>query len=141
MIVNPSKFQVIVLSKSKQSIDTTFVIEGHQIKSSDCVKLLGISIDDKLSFDKHVSKLCKKLSKKLSINSFIYSNLNYCPLVWHFMSASNTKKVERIHERALRFLYGNVCNTSYEGLLRLSGKTSMFVSRIKCLCTEIYKNH
>ena len=156
MIVNPSKFQAIVLSKSKKSIDTTFVIEGHQIKSSDCVKLLGISIDDKLMFDKHISKLCKKaggqlnqlcrfknhlssLSKKLSINSFIFSNFNYCPLVWHFMSASNTKKVEKIHERLLRFLYGNIFNTSYEGLLQLSGKTSMFVSRLKCLCTEIYK--
>ena len=51
------------------------------------------------------------------------------------------QKVERIQEWALGFLYGNICNTSYESLLHLSGKTSMFVSRLKCLCTEIYKIH
>ena len=54
MIVNPDKFQAIVLSKSKQSINTQFKIEGHQINSSNTVKLLGVLIDDTLSFDNHV---------------------------------------------------------------------------------------
>lgn len=156
MIVNPSKFQAIVLSKSKKSVDTIFEIDQYQIKSSEYVKLLGITIDDKLTFDEHVSKLCKRaggqlnqlyrfknylspLAKKLSINSFINSNFNYCPLVWNFMSASNSKKVEKVQERALRFLHDILADTPYEDLLVLSGKTNMFVSRLKCLCTEIYK--
>jgi predicted nuclease of predicted toxin-antitoxin system len=32
------------------------------------------------------------------------SNLNVCPLVWHFCGEVNTKKVEKIQERALRFI-------------------------------------
>ena len=39
--------------------------DGHKIKNSNVVKLLGISIDYELKFTKHVSKLCKKASQKL----------------------------------------------------------------------------
>ena len=98
MIVNPSKFQGIVLSKSKKTIKTTFNIKDRQIESEDYVKLLGITVDDKLNFSKHISKLCNKASGQLnqlfrlkrylspscrilSINSYINSNFNYCPLV------------------------------------------------------------
>ena len=33
------------------------------------------------------------------------SNVNFCPLPWHFCSESNTNKIEKIQERALRFIY------------------------------------
>ena len=29
------------------------------------------------------------------LNSFIYSNFNYCPLVWHFSSCKSTAKIEK----------------------------------------------
>ena len=35
----------------------------------------------------------------------MYSNFNYCPLVWHFSSAKSLHKVERTQECALRFQY------------------------------------
>ena len=35
------------------------------------------------------------------------SNFNYCPLVWHFCGEGNTKKLEKIQERALRFIYND----------------------------------
>jgi hypothetical protein len=38
--------------------------------------------------------------------SFILSNLNYCSITWHFCSEKNTLKMEKIQERALRFVYG-----------------------------------
>ena len=45
--------------------------------------------------------------KLILINIFVYSNFNYCPLVWHFCSAKLVKKIEKIQERALRILYNN----------------------------------
>jgi hypothetical protein len=57
------------------------------------------------------------LVNKLTIYySFILSNFNYCPLVWHFCGGNNTKKLEYIQERALRFIY-NDQNSDYDQLL------------------------
>jgi hypothetical protein len=47
--------------------------------------------------------------------TFILSNFNYCPVTWHFCSEKNTKKIEKIQERALRFIYEDYENT-YENL-------------------------
>ena len=71
------------------------------ISESCYAKLLGITVDKKLSFRKHVEDLCKKANQKLHalarlstyidsikleilMNSFIKSQLNHYPLVWMF---------------------------------------------------------
>ena len=48
------------------------------------------------------------------------------------------KKIEKIHERALRFLY-NDPNSSYDDLLSKAGKCKMKISRLRTLYIEIYK--
>ena len=35
------------------------------------------------------------------------SNFNYCPIVWHFCGETNTRKIEKIQVRALRFILRN----------------------------------
>ena len=59
---NPDKFHLI-LSETRNDI---FVeIQQFKIVNCDHQKLLGIKIDNKLSFDKHVGDLCSKASQKL----------------------------------------------------------------------------
>jgi hypothetical protein len=43
----------------------------------------------------------------------------YCPLTWHFCTEQNSNKIEKIQERALRFIY-NDSDSSYETLLQNS---------------------
>ena len=75
---------------------------------------------------------------EILINSFIYSNFNYCPLVWHFSSCKSTAKIEKIHKRCLRMILND--NTSdYQTLLEKSKKTSMEIKRLRNLATEIFK--
>ena len=74
------------------------------------LKLLGIGIGNNLSFKKHISTLCNKASNQLNVirriqkfmgfkekevllNSFVYSNFNYCSLVWHFCSYKSLYKI------------------------------------------------
>ena len=76
--------------------------------------------------------------KKTLINSYFYSNFNYCPLVWMFSSAKSLNKVESLQKRALRFLYEDYVS-SYEELLQKAGKETMKVNRLRSLCIEIYK--
>ena len=54
-------------------------IEGEIIKGNASVKLLGVHIDNKLDFNDHVSKLCKKATLKLYALS----------RVAHYMSTDN----------------------------------------------------
>ena len=66
------------------------------------------------------------------------SNFNYCPVVWYFCGESNTKKMERIQERTLRFIYEDF-NSDYDTLLLKSGLPSLKIRRLRMMATEIFK--
>ena len=72
------------------------------------------------------------------MNSFVYSNLNYGPLLWHFATCKEIKKVEKVPERSLKFIM-NDCDKAHFQLLDISKKPSMVVKRLKILITEIFK--
>lgn len=155
MKANPEKFQAIAVGKKTKDKNLKFKLEGNEIECEDNVKLLGVTIDFKLNFNEHVSIICKKASKQLNVlkrigkhltklgkltiyYSFIMSNFNYCPLVWHFCGEVNTKKIEKIQERALRFIYEDH-SASYEDLLCKSKLPSLKVRRMRSLAIEVFK--
>ena len=53
MMVNPGKFQYMLLGKHKP---LKIEIEGFQLESAKSVKLLEITIDHNLTFDVHLSQ-------------------------------------------------------------------------------------
>ena len=157
MIVNPDKFKAIVLTKARQDTSGTSInLRDHCITSEESVSLLGITIDCRLSFDKHVSTLCRKAASQLSalkrlrsfienektrrilVQAFVLSNFNYCPLVWYFTTTNQLQKVEKIQQRALRFITNDYVS-NYETLLRDTEMTTMRVRQMQNLCIEIYK--
>ena len=107
MIGNPGKLKSIVIHKNSQtSKPKQFLIGNNVVEVASSVKLLGIYIDDQLSFNLHISNICRSVLKQLSalvtlkcflsfeesqvlINSFILSNFNYCPLIWSISSAKS----------------------------------------------------
>ena len=53
----------------KRGSDNTNIelkIGTEKIKSTLSVKLLGVHIDDKLSFNRHINKLCKSVGNQLN---------------------------------------------------------------------------
>ena len=122
MIVNPEKFKAILFTKSKENTaGYPIMLRGHEIESEDLVTLLGVTTDYKLSFENHIQELCQRASAQLNalkrlgyfmetkarktmVQSFILANFNYCPLVWYFTSAKQIDKIEKIQERALRYI-------------------------------------
>ena len=60
MKVNPGKYHILLSTKCPTDVH----LEGACIMSSSYEKLLGITIDSDLKFDKHISDLSNKVSKK-----------------------------------------------------------------------------
>ena len=92
----------MLVSKRKNALpeDLTVCINDVDIKPKNSVKILGISLDNKLNFGNHISSICKSASYllnalfrlkhflgfkegKILIEKLIYSNFNSCPLIWH----------------------------------------------------------
>ena len=151
MIVNPRKFQSNIIDKKKQDhTKETFEIGDKVIEASPSVKLLGVQINDKLNFNLHSTNTCRSAAnqlnalirlkqflsfeaKKVLVNSYFYSNFNYCPLVSMFFSLKSVNKIESLQKRALRYLYSDY-ESPYDTLLAKSSKVTMKASRLRSLC-------
>ncbi len=156
MIVNPDKFQAIILNRNSAVQDKyTLNFDNNEIQTSDEVTLLGLEIDNKLNFGKHIHQIIKGAggqlnflirnrtflnydAKKVVIESFILANFNYCPLVWHFCSPEAMRQMERVQERAFRFLLCDY-DSDYDQLLTKLNKPSLEIRRLRLLATEIFK--
>ena len=66
IIVNADKFQAIILNKKEGEAKYKLTIDNNDIESTKSVKELGITIDDRLRFDKHISNLCSKAAMQLN---------------------------------------------------------------------------
>ena len=65
-------------------------------------------------------------------------HLTYCQLVWHFCKSSDSRKVERVQERALRAVYRNRID-SYENLLERAQLPTLLNRRLQDIAMLMYK--
>ena len=65
MAANPGKFQIIFRGSKIDNSKITFAIENKQIKCKREVKLLGITIDEKLTFTRHIDNICSLANNRL----------------------------------------------------------------------------
>ena len=158
MPVNPDKFQSMIINRHGRNEGTNqhqLKFNEYEITSGNSVNLLGLEIDDKLSFENHTNSLIKKAggqlnyliskkhcleqdARKVLIESFIMANFNYCPLVWMFCNSKLIKKQECIQKRALRFLYDDY-ESDYEHLLAREDKPTIQLRKLRFLAIEIFK--
>ena len=135
--------------------DKCHLLINENITGSSSVKLLGITIDNKLNFNEHITKIYKKASQtlhslariakymdsqKLRIitKAFIVSQFNYCPLIWMFHSRVLNNKINRLHERAPRIVYKN-SHLTFEELLLQDKSFSIHHRNLQRLATEMFK--
>ena len=88
-----------------------------------------------------IFRLKKHTSQKeleVVLNSFIYSNFNYCPLVWHFSTNKSIEKIDNIHKCYLKLIL-NDYKSDYKTLLDKSDKEYVKIRRIKTLAIEIFQ--
>ena len=58
MIVNEKKYQALILGKTEHNF--SFAVNNS-------INIFGMTIDSRLSFDNHVSVICKKINKQFNV--------------------------------------------------------------------------
>ena len=154
MVLNLGKCH-FMLSGVKENEQFDLLCNDIILKHSSHGKILGITIDNKFSFDEHIINICKTAYKKLNalgrINHymkqnqkeillpyFIISSFSYCPLIWMFCSKKSTKKVNAVHERSLRIIR-NDYKSLYPLLLEEAHQITFHQRCINSLMIEVYK--
>ena len=156
MIANPEKFHLMFLSPNKQDLINQQSVD---------IKGVSLNVKQNLHYwvkisiiDSHcivINNICRKAANQINalerlsvhmgkneetvlMKSFILSNFNCCPLVWHFCSKTDTDRMERIQKRALRMVL-NDYESDYGTLLQKANMSTLQIVRIKTLATEIFK--
>jgi len=76
--------------------------------------------------------------KKIIMNTFITSHFGYCPLVWMFHNRTLNRRINNIHERALRLVY-NDSHSTFDELLIRDNSFTIHERNIQSLAIELYK--
>jgi len=101
-----TKFMIIGSRQKLQTQSDEFDIEvdGEKIKRVDHTKLLGLTVDDQLSWSKHVEEISKKVSSSIGAlkhvrpfistktavqiyNALTLPHFDYCSRVWNCLSS------------------------------------------------------
>ena len=101
----------MILGKNTD-IKVNLFLDGNKTEKSQEAVLLGITIDDKLSFKTHIENICRKAKYKLHAlqrirkylstdkaktlcNAFINSQFYYAPLIWMFAGKLFFSRVQK----------------------------------------------
>ena len=85
-----------------------------------------------------LSRVLSKSNKLLLYNSFIECYFTYCSVLWHFCSNVDTLKMEKLHEKALRFCTLDFAS-SYSQLLAVCYKSSLYTARLRKMMEMTYR--
>lgn len=135
IIANPCKFKFITIKRSKKFDALCSLNINNQIinKSTDSVRSLGVEMNNKLIFDGHISRVCKKAGCTMNAikyakitrrkearnlyKHFYYFKLNLLPFCMAFFFQEKLLKLEKIQERFLKIIFKNYTE-NYEKLLQ-----------------------
>jgi hypothetical protein len=124
MSFNPSKCQVMQITRSRSPINSTYNIHGTTLESVPTATHLGIDLSSTLSWNTHLDKIVNKANSKLGFirrnlrscpqsiktcayQSLVRPHLEYCCSVWDPYTQRNIKRLEAVQHRAARFVVHN----------------------------------
>ena len=159
MEFHPDKCQLLRISLKRNTSQYNYEIHNTQIQETTNAKYLGITINNKLSWNTHIDTVCQKGNHTLnfiqqnfgSCNEKVKSNLyktyvrpvlEYSSSVWDPHTKCNQDKIEMVQRRAARF----VKNVPYRDQISITNLiqqlhwTQLSERRAKTKVTLLYKS-
>ena len=126
MALNPNKTKRMLITTRqrrqniKQDLSNIYVY-SNKIENTETHKLLGVHIDNNLSWSAHVSNLCKRVSskiyafnrikhmlntkcRKLYFQAYILSLIDYASTLWDGASNEVIRHLRSLHKRSIKIV-------------------------------------
>ena len=144
-----------IMHLGNQNIKHTYTMDGSNLTTTNEEKDLGVLIDDKLGFDKHIRSIVKKANRMLGLikigfsclDKEIFMNLypvlvrpllEYCVQVWSPYKRKYINLLEGVQRRATK-LVPELRELQYEERLKKLGLTTLEERRVRGDMIETYK--
>ena len=158
LALNLKKTNYMIFSRQRNLQNRELYINSNKIERVHEARFLGVIVDDRLLWSKHIStvkaKMCKyigimykikhhlPLKARLQIyHSFVQSHINYCSLVWGFAAKSHIESLFVTQKKAMRAIMPGYVNYFYkDGQLPTSTKSSFNEHKVLTVHSIIVKN-
>lgn len=157
MDFNPSKCQVLHISRSKHPVKCPYTLHGQTLEVVDHAKYLGVDISSNLSWNHHINRTTTSAGKTLGFlrrniktrredikqcayKTLVRPQVEYASTVWSPHTQQSIHKVEMIQRRAIRWVKHNY--STYDSVTQMQeslGWRSLEQRRADAQVTMFYK--
>ena len=130
LALNLKKTQYLIFSRQQTDLSCPLIISNTHIQRKSEARFLGVIVDDKLTWTRHIKTLQSKMSRYVGVmykikrylplearlniyHSFVQSHINYCSLVWGFTAKSNIDTLFSKQKKGIRAVVPGFINYRY----------------------------
>ena len=133
--INPAKTMAMFLCRRglQRCGSAKICLQGHPLENKSVTDYLGVTTDSQLTFRQHVARVTSKVYGALKTlchvkaslptvtcillyRTLVLPHLEYCSAIWDPHTAELTSKVERVQNRAMRYILDRPPRTPSDSL-------------------------
>jgi hypothetical protein len=128
MAIHPQKTKSMVISSRQKHqrapLSLNLVLGAHTVEQVETHKVLGVTIDNELRWQPHITNICKLVARNIHLlgklkmyvepearlmffNAHCLSHINYASTVWCGAGELHLKKLKSLHRRAAKIIVSN----------------------------------
>ena len=153
VVFEPSKCRAMVISRKRNPFNCKLYFDGEEIMKTNELKILGMTFDSKLTWNKHLSNVSgragqklgalRRVSSKLSVpgratvyKSQVRSVMEFSSLAWMGAAPTHLNKLDSVQSRAIKII-----GVSEESAAKKMNIRSLQHRRNVASATLMYKMH
>ena len=159
LTMNISKTQVMTLSRRAARLraeQINFEINGTTIPKQECIKYLGVTIDNDLSWKSQVQNVRRRMlaaiasirrvspylplaTKRMLYNALALPHADYCSVAWHSCNSSLSQSLERVQNLGMRVILAKPPRTPSAPLRKQLGWTTLHMRCHNSLLCQVHR--